>query len=194
MGTPERRATEILLSALWPPSADEQAQGKAFAAECPFTIDNFLDHRNGAMEEYFRKVKPMPGAVRLVQHLDKHKIPMAVATGSKRRNFELKSSNNQELFAPFGSRVICGDDQRLKRGKPHPDVFLLAAREALGMGDRIRPTGEEYDGTSGGAEANILVFEDAKAGVQAANAAGMKVVWIPDPNVSLLCLLYGVHS
>lgn len=95
---------------------------------------------------------------------------------------EIKSGPNPSLFGPFEGRVICGDDSRIKRGKPHPDIFLLAARDALEC-EGIRDVGEEHDAKSGGREGNILVFEDAKPGVQAALAAGMKVVWVPDPNV-----------
>lgn len=97
---------------------------------------------------------------------------------------EIKSSNNQEIFKHFGDKIICGDDERLSRGKPFPDVFLLAARDGLGEKEGVRPLGEEFDGTLNGKESQFLVFEDAKPGVQAAKAAGMKVVWVPDPNVS----------
>lgn len=86
MGTPERKAVEILLEALWPPSNEERAAGKLFAHDCPFTIEGFLEDRNLSLDDYFSKVKPMPGAERLVSHLAKHNIPIAVATGSKQRN------------------------------------------------------------------------------------------------------------
>ncbi|PWN40576.1 HAD-like protein [Ceraceosorus guamensis] len=186
MGTPERRATEILLSALWPDADDASKIGK----DCPFTIENFLEGRNASLEVEFAKVQPLPGAVRLVAHLAKHNVPICVATGSKRKNFDLKSAHNHALFAPFRGRVICGDDPRLQRGKPTPDVFLLAAREGLqepSIAKEIRLWGAENDaaGLTGG-EGEILVFEDAKPGVQAGKAAGMKVVWVPDPNLRAL--------
>ena len=53
----------------------------------------------------------------------------------------------------------------MKEGKPAPDIFLLAA-ERLG----IEP-------------AKCLVFEDAPSGMEAALAAGMSVVVVPDPNM-----------
>lgn len=183
MGTPERKATEILLGALWPANEEEKASGQLFSSDCPFTIDSFLSDRNLNLDEYFGKVKPLPGAERLIQHLSRHDIPICIATGSKRRNFEIKSGHNGPLFEPFKKRVICGDDPRLNRGKPHPDVFLLAAREGLGFKEGVRDLGEENDGQFGGKEETILVFEDAIPGVQAALAGNFKVIWVPDPNL-----------
>ena len=84
MGTPERVATEILLSALWPSPEDPSKISK----DCPFTVENFLEGRNERLEEHFRRVLPLPGAVRLVKHLEKHGVHMCVATGSKRKNCE----------------------------------------------------------------------------------------------------------
>lgn len=184
MGTPEREATRILLSNLWPP---REGVKEDFGPDCPFTIDDFLKGRNQAIEEAFTRVKPLPGAERLVRHLAAHKIPFALATGSKRKNYEIKSGANPSLFEPFQDRGICGDDERLKRGKPTADIFALAAREALGDSNhwrqRVREPGPQADGTFLGGEKEILVFEDAMPGVQAARAAGMHVVWVPDPNL-----------
>ncbi|PWN19975.1 HAD-like protein [Microstroma glucosiphilum] len=183
MGMPEKKAVETLLANFWPP----EKEGEIFAAECPFTIESFLSHRNMNLDEEFSKVKPMPGAQRLIDHLAKHNIPVCVATGSKTRNFKIKSSANPDLFAPFKGRAICGDDERLKRGKPFADVFLLAAREGLGEPSKwqpiVREPGPEHDGTLKGGEEQFLVFEDATGGVKAAKAAGMQVVWVPDPQL-----------
>lgn len=184
MGMPERKAVETLLSHLWPP----ETAGELFSSRCPFTIDDFLSHRNLNLDEEFGKVKPMPGAQRLIDHLKKHNVPICVATGSKARNYKVKTAPNGQLFDPFDGRVICGDDPRLSRGKPFPDVFLLAAREGLRQPEHwknvIRDMGEDLDGTFKGGEKDILVFEDATAGVKAAKAAGMQVVWVPDAEVS----------
>ena len=54
---------------------------------------------------------------------------------------------------------------RHARGKPAPDIFLLAAR-ALGVAPR-----------------DCVVVEDAPAGVEAARAAGMQVVAVPYPGM-----------
>ncbi|WFD49244.1 pseudouridine 5'-phosphatase [Malassezia furfur] len=194
MGKPERDATLTLFRALWPPrpgNAEDEARG--FSDECPFTIDSFLKERNARLLPAFESVPAMPGAERLVAHLEKNKIPICVATGSKRFNYQIKSGANPTLFRHFGDRAICGDDKAVVgRGKPTPDIFLVAAHHGLGLQhseegqqflDRVRLPGEEHDGTLRGAEHEILVFEDALPGVQAGLAAGMRVVWVPDPNL-----------
>ncbi|EPQ27154.1 uncharacterized protein PFL1_05435 [Pseudozyma flocculosa PF-1] len=198
MGKPERAATLTLLSSLWP-SPNSTPQNEEVADDCPFSIDTFLADRNHVLEAAFRSVPAMPGAQRLVTHLAKHNVPICVATGSKRKNYDIKTNNLPAIFAPFGKRIVCGDDPRLKRGKPFPDIFLLAAREGLleeqqtsdrlgkDWTDGIRMYGEEHDaGGLAGGEAQVLVFEDAKPGVAAAKAAGMHVVWVPDPNLRAL--------
>ncbi|CAO1616267.1 unnamed protein product [Sympodiomycopsis kandeliae] len=183
MGMPERRAVETLLGHLWP----SENEAELFGRECPFTIESFLSHRNMNLDEEFSKVKPMPGAQRIIDHLVKHNVPICVATGSKTRNFHIKSGANQSLFQPFDGRVVCGDDPRLQRGKPFPDVFLIAAREGLRDPQTwqpiIREPGPECDGTLKGGEESVLVFEDATGGVQAAQKAGMQSVWVPDPEL-----------
>ncbi|KDN45471.1 HAD-like protein [Tilletiaria anomala UBC 951] len=186
MGMPERNAVKTLFQHLWPPRPNTD---EVWSPECPFDIDSFLQARNKTLDDAFSKVKPMPGAERLVRHLAAHGVPICIATGSKQRNYKIKSSANPSLFAPFEGRVICGDDPRLTRGKPTPDVFLLAAREGLkndGWKDRVREPGPQADGSLKGGERDILVFEDAKPGVQAGLAAGMNVVWVPDPNLKAL--------
>ena len=50
----------------------------------------------------------------------------------------------------------------VRRSKPEPDIFLLAARRA------------------GAKPAECVVFEDSESGVCAAHAAGMRVVCVPD--------------
>lgn len=40
----------------------------------------------------------------------------------------LKRAANEDLFALVDT-VVCGDDARIKAGKPAPDIFLVAAAE-----------------------------------------------------------------
>jgi pseudouridine-5'-monophosphatase len=104
----------------------------------------------------------MPGARELTHALAEHAVGQSLATSSSRRLYDLKTRRHQEWFRLF-STVIVGDDPRLRLGKPAPDIFLLAAREA------------------GVVPRDCVVIEDSPAGIEAARAAGMQVVAVPDP-------------
>ncbi|KAF8778861.1 Pseudouridine-5'-phosphatase like protein [Argiope bruennichi] len=108
-----------------------------------------------------------PGVERLVKHLRNNNVPLAIATSSKKETFELKTKNHQELLSSFHHSVIAPSEPEVERGKPAPDVFLVCARRF-----DEKPPPEK-----------VLVIEDAPSGVQAAVAAGMQVVMVPDPRV-----------
>ncbi|OBZ70881.1 hypothetical protein A0H81_09203 [Grifola frondosa] len=166
MGMPEREAAAHLLS---------------FFPDLPptFTIDTYLTQRRTGPTLAVRWRRPAS------RHLHRHGVPLALATGSQRRNFALKSAHlHDTLFGCFEGRVVCPDDGLLApgRGKPCPDVFLVAAERWLGRRVGVEPAGvEELSERARG-----LVFEDAVAGVQAGKRAGMNVVWVPDPNLLAL--------
>jgi len=82
--------------------------------------------------------------------------PVAIATGGTPEIAlpAIAAAGLADLF----SVVITPHDVAPGRGKPHPDMFLEAAR-------RIGVVPE-----------NCLVFEDAEPGIRAARAAGMQVV------------------
>lgn len=159
-----------------------------------FTIDTYLDERRIGQDALWPSVKPLPGVLKLVQHLHRHNIPIAVATGSQRRNYEQKSSHlMDELFGHFKGQVVCADDGLVKpgRGKPHPDIFLVTAQTCFG---RDVGLGEESEGqvtdVQRAERAKGLVFEDAIPGVQAGKCAGMNGVCIlpeSDPLLMIMC-------
>jgi pseudouridine-5'-monophosphatase len=130
----------------------------------PITPDDYLHEREAMLERLFPETRAMPGARELTSALAARGVPQAVATSSNRRLFELKTARHHEWFRVFAA-VVLGDDPRVARGKPAPDIFLLAASE-LGADPR-----------------GCLVVEDAPAGVAAAHAAGMQVVAVPDPGM-----------
>lgn len=103
-------------------------------------------------------VRWKPGLEVLLDFLDSRLIPRAVATSSVRTEAveKLARSGLTERIPV----VVCGDE--VAAGKPAPDIFLEAARR-LGM-----------------PPAECLAVEDSPWGVQAAESAGMHVVFIPD--------------
>lgn len=85
--------------------------------------------------------------------------PRAIATGGMREvaRPSLRAAGLDDLF----DLVVTPADVAPGRGKPAPDMFLLAA-ELMG----VRPE-------------RCLVFEDAEPGIAGARAAGMQVVRVP---------------
>ncbi|GAA5993062.1 hypothetical protein JCM10908_003086 [Rhodotorula pacifica] len=165
-----KELTWELKSQLMGRPAHDSAARLIEATGIPMTVDELLTTMDQKLDALFRTVQPLPGVVKLVHHLEKHKVPMAIATGSKIKNFKIKSAHLPHLFDSFSTNILCGDDPILEgKGKPDPTIFIKAA-EMLGYS-----TPEE--------RAKVLVFEDGVSGVQAARAAGMEVVWIPDPEL-----------
>ena len=68
----------------------------------------------------------MTGVSKLVHHLARHKVPLAVASSSSTSSYRLKTAQHSGLFSLFDA-VVLGDDHRVKNAKPAPDIFLTAA-------------------------------------------------------------------
>jgi len=132
------------------------------AMALPITPEQYLREREAGLEALAPTANAMPGARQLTAALAARGFGQALATSSARRLFELKTARHREWFRVF-SVVILGDDPRLTRSKPAPDIFLLAARDL------------------GAESARCVVVEDSPAGVAAAHAAGMQVIAVPDP-------------
>ncbi len=126
----------------------------------PLTGAEFLARRRPHLERLFPSVNEKPGASGLVAALSKSGVLMAVATSCERPLTEIKLVKHP-WFERF-KHLVCGDDPGVARLKPAPDIFLLAASK-LGVDP-----------------ADCVVLEDSPAGVDAALAAGMQVVAMPD--------------
>jgi len=106
--------------------------------------------------EFLQKVgvKVYQDAIYLINNLRKNKIKTAIITSSKNCLYILRKAKINTLF----DVIITGND--IKKGKPHPDIFLLAAKR-LGLKTR-----------------ECIVVEDALLGIIAAKRAKMKAIGI----------------
>lgn len=104
---------------------------------------------------------PIPDTLALVRRLRDKGIPYAIGTGSMPAGAHatLQAAGIDGLF-PL---LVTPEDVAPGRGKPEPDIFLLAA-------DRM-----------GVAPQECVVFEDAEPGLRAAAAAGMAAVRVLPP-------------
>ncbi|MER7587330.1 HAD-IA family hydrolase [Micromonospora sp. NPDC127501] len=111
-------------------------------------------------ESYYQELLPQLAAVpEVLAHIhDAHRrVPFAVVSGSTRASVTA-SLDALGLLDRFDV-LVCADDYT--RAKPDPEAFLLAA-EQLGVPPE-----------------SCLVFEDTDLGIQAATAAGMASVRVP---------------
>lgn len=104
-------------------------------------------------------IKPVSGIPEFLRSIKEKGLTTAVASSSDYKLINLILDRLK--IAKYFDSVTSGSD--VKRGKPSPDVFLLAA-ERIG----IEP-------------AECLVVEDSENGVKAAKAAGMKALGYINP-------------
>lgn len=141
----------------------EGARYLVAALGIPLEPEEYLRRRKPILDALFESAGEIPGARAFVGELANRRVPLGLATSSARYQFELKTRGHR-WFDVFQA-VVCGDDPRIFALKPAPDIFLVTARE-LGVDP-----------------ADCLVVEDSLAGVEAALAAGMQVVALPDPEM-----------
>jgi HAD superfamily hydrolase (TIGR01509 family) len=125
-----------------------------------FPTDRLMDAWHVAYDAIVERdgVAIKHGLFDLLDWLEQEGIPKAVATSTRRERAMIKLAN--AALATRFSAIVGGDE--IARGKPAPDIFLLAA-ERLGA----QP-------------GSCLVLEDSEPGVRAALAAGMTPIMVPD--------------
>src|ERR1041385_7004492 len=102
------------------------------------------------------RIAPLPGVVNWLNRLRTAAVPCIIASSTHRENIECALAALQ--LENFFTAMVSAED--VTHGKPDPEVFLLAAQK-LGMPPN-----------------RCVVFEDAHVGIEAARAAGMKVVGV----------------
>lgn len=113
-------------------------------------------------EQLYYEILPQLQAVpEVLEHIEAShgQIPFAVVSGSTRDSVTA-SLEALKILDRFDTLVCAGD---YARSKPDPEPFLIAAARL------------------GKTPADCLVFEDTEMGIQAATAAGMASVRVPQP-------------
>ena len=124
----------------------------------PELVQRIGDTKEATYREHVRKqgISPLPGALEWIHLLHGQGWLQAIASAAPRANVEtiLDVLHAREWF----QAIVSADD--VHRGKPDPEVFLIAASK-LGV-----------------APEHCIVVEDAQHGVEAARAAGMKSIGV----------------
>jgi len=107
-------------------------------------------------EIYKADIKPVNGLIELLEVLYNRNIPMAIATSGIQVNIDFMFEHIP--IKKYFKEVV--NSSHISKGKPDPEIYLKTA-SLLNMPAE-----------------NCLVFEDAVVGVNAAHAAGMKVIAI----------------
>ena len=127
--------------------------------------EKFQEHMALKNENYLSYIATMtardilPGVENVLNYLVDQDVPIALGSASKNARSILEKT---ELSSKFNAVV---DGNEVTKAKPDPEVFLIAA---------LRLNTEPK---------NCIVFEDSKAGVQAANTAEMVSIGIGDKEI-----------
>ncbi|MDX1915613.1 MAG: HAD family phosphatase [Methylophilus sp.] len=125
------------------------------------SVENFNQVMQGLdaiLAEHNHAFPLKQGALALLKHYQTNNIICGVASSSPKQHITHRLSHVDVL--DYFSHLTSG--QEVERGKPNPDIYLLAIQK-LGLK----------------AEA-CIAFEDSENGARAAIAAGLKVVVVPD--------------
>ena len=125
-------------------------------------FDTWMIDKNVDYLEYIENMDEseiLPDVPKVLQFLKENNIPIALGSASKNAQPILEKVG----LLPYFDTIVDGNN--VTKAKPDPEVFLLAAKQL-------------------GVKANdCIVFEDAVAGVEAANAVEMISIGIGDDEV-----------
>ncbi|GHU83147.1 phosphorylated carbohydrates phosphatase [Spirochaetia bacterium] len=137
---------------------NETAYKKEYGVHYPF--NKIFELVNQKEADYAEKngLPLMPGALKILNKCKDQELVIAVATSSdlQRTKWKLSKAGIIDFFDVFA----CGNE--VEKGKPEPDIFLLAAK-------RLNLPVED-----------IIGFEDSTAGLKGLYKAGIRSVFIKD--------------
>jgi beta-phosphoglucomutase family hydrolase len=127
-------------------------------SQSPVEVKRLSDLKETAFRELVRQqgIQALPGLVEWLKQLNDGGIPCVIGTATPRENVDciLSMAGLEGYFQD----VVAADD--VQKGKPDPEVFLIAATRA------------------GVTPENCVVFEDTPVGIAAAKAGGMRRVGV----------------
>lgn len=125
-------------------------------------FDSWLVKKNKdylSLIEKMDESEVLPNVQKILQFLKEHNMPLGLGSASKNARPILEKVKLMDYF----DAIV--DGTQVTKAKPDPEVFLLAAAQM------------------GVAPQECIVFEDAVAGIEAANNAGMLSIGIGDKKV-----------
>ena len=125
-------------------------------------FDRWMVEKNEDYLAYIEKMDAseiLPDVLRVLKFLKERNVPIALGSASKNAKPILEKVN----LLPYFDSIVDGNS--VTKAKPNPEVFLIAASN-LGV-----------------SPSSCVVFEDAVAGIQAANAANMISIGIGESEV-----------
>ncbi len=127
-------------------------------------VTRMILEKEGAYQQICRtaRLQLAPGVTDMLDHLQQRQVPFTIATASGKENidFYFDYLPLSKWFDP--DKIIYNNGTF--RGKPHPDIFLLAA-ERLGLN-----------------ASETVIFEDSYHGITAAERAGAGKIVIVNSN------------
>lgn len=124
-------------------------------------IEKLHAERINSFNELFEsRLAFMEGVDELLKRVRNWPIKCAIASG-RIRPYVVDGLTRLDVIDVF-SVIVTPEDLVVSEGKPDPEIFLIAARKL-----EVDPK-------------NCLVLEDAPHGIEAAKAAGMKAIFVPN--------------
>lgn len=121
------------------------------------TMTKYADEKEALFRDLYAKdIRALEGLDEFLRQVAELNIPSAIATSAPRSNVDFTLEKTG--LGPYFKAIL--DDSFVKKGKPHPDIYLKAAA-ALNFDPQ-----------------DCVVFEDSLAGLESGLRAGCKVVGV----------------